>query len=231
MPDGWLLPFLVHKFSSAQIEFIEKLFHYGLSGAGRIAFPLFCFLLAEGFYYTKNKKRYFSLMALFSLLSEIPFDLAFFGEITREMGTFPFYFKYQNVFFTLFLGLCALWCIDNVKIKSDKLFTKIISIVLKTVCVLALCQIATFICSDYKYRGILFIVGFYLSRKNKLLQATLFLIIYAFVYRTTPSIFILFSAIILFLYNGKRGTLNLKYFFYFFYPIHLLLIYLLSLVV
>lgn len=231
MPNGWLLPFLIHNFSRSQIEFIEKIIRYGLSGAGRIAFPLFCFLLAEGFHYTKNRKRYLTLMAVFSLLSEIPFDLAFFGEITREMGTFPFYFKYQNVFFTLFLGLCALWCIDNVKIKSNKPFAKIISIVFKTLCVLSICQIATIICSDYKFRGILFIVGFYLTRKNKLIQTTLFLVIYALVYRATPSVFILFSAIILFLYNGKRGTLKLKYFFYFFYPVHLFLIYLLNLAI
>ncbi len=230
MASGWLSAFIYPVFSQPQIQFLEKLIHYLFSGAGRIAFPLFCFLLAEGFCHTKNKKRYFVLMAVFALLSEIPFDLAIFGNISKETGTFPFYFKYQNVYYTLFLGLCALWCVDNVRIKSDKSIAKIISIALKIVCVLALCGVATYICADYKYRGVLFIVGFYVMRKNRVLQIILFLLIYSLLYKTVPSIFVIFSAFILLLYNGKRGTLKLKYFFYFFYPAHLILIYLISLI-
>ncbi len=230
MPDGWLVPVLSQSFSPAQVKFAEKLVNYAFYGAGRIAFPLFCFLLAEGFYYTKSRKRYLSLMAVFSLLSEIPFDLAFFGEATKILGTFPFYFGYQNVYFTLFLGLCALWCIDNVKIRSDKPYANTLSIVLKTLCVFALSRLATLICADYQFKGVLFIVAFYLMRKSRVHQALLFLVVYTLSYRAFPSVFILFSTLILCLYNGKRGTLNLKYFFYFFYPVHLLLIYLLSLV-
>lgn len=230
MPNGWLSGFISPAFSQSQIGFLEKLINYLFTGAGRIAFPLFCFLLAEGFYYTKNKKRYFALMAAFALISEIPFDLAIWQNISKAMGTFPFYFGYQNVYFTLFLGLCALWCVDNVKIKSDKYITKIISILLKTACVLVLCGVSAYICADYQYRGILFIVGFYVMRKNRVLQIILFLLIYSLLYRTIPSIFIILSSLILLLYNGKRGNLNLKYFFYIFYPAHLFLIYLMTLI-
>ena len=169
-------------------------------------------------------------MAAFALISEIPFDLAIWQNISKTMGTFPFYFGYQNVYFTLFLGLCALWCVNNVKIKSDKHIAQIISIILKTACVLALCGVSTYICSDYKYRGILFIVGFYVMRKNRVLQIVLFLLIYSLLYKTIPSIFIIFSSFILLLYNGKRGELNLKYFFYIFYPAHLFLIYMITLI-
>ncbi len=231
MTNGWLTPVLGSVLGPHYTAFAEKLVRYILSGTGRIALPLFCFLLAEGFYYTKNRKRYLALMAIFALLSEIPFDLAFFSNLTKALGTFPFYFGYQNIYFTLFLGICALWCIDNAEIKSGKPVAGIFSVLLKLLCVLVICIIATLICSDYKYRAILFIVGFYLMRKNKLLSAIVFLLIYALSYRTIPSVFILFSAVILLFYNGERGKLNMKYFFYFFYPVHLLLLHLLSLVI
>ena len=67
---------------------------------GRLAFPLFCFLLVEGFVHTHNVKGYLGRLVLFGILSEVPFDLAFFRT--------PFYPGAQNVYWTLALGVLAM---------------------------------------------------------------------------------------------------------------------------
>ena len=85
-----------------------------LRAIGRIAFPIFCFLLVEGFLHTRNVKKYLIRLFIFALVSDVPFDLAFFGEIGLN---------HQNVFFTLLLGVLALACIDYVKKKDYQTFT------------------------------------------------------------------------------------------------------------
>lgn len=81
---------------------------------GRIGFPLFCFLLVEGFVHTRNKQKYALRLGIFALVSEIPFDLAFHGE--------AFYFGYQNVFFTLLIGFLVMWAFEFIgdKLKGKK---------------------------------------------------------------------------------------------------------------
>lgn len=181
---------------------------------GRVAFPIYCFLLVEGFMHTKNQVKYALRLLLFAFISEVPFDLLFQGK--------AFAFSYQNVFFTLFFGMLAIMGMDWAANHNHT------SLVLKALlfCGSAgLCMAAAdFMITDYGMYGVICIVVMYLFRNNKELQIAV-----------SSCSFILFlqemaapyAYISIALYNGKRGW-NLKYFFYLFYPCHLLFLYLLS---
>lgn len=191
---------------------------------GRMAFPIFCFLAAEGFVHTRSRIRYMGLMLIFAVISEIPFDLAFFSAVSEQQGTFPFWFDAQNVFFTLFFGLAALCFIDKFE------FTDIKSILLSIAGTAAVLFAAWLAKCDYSCKGVLFILGFYIFRKNRLLQITVFLAVYLLTSGGNPNICILLACFAILLYNGQRGRVRSKYFFYLFYPIHLAVLYVLSVI-
>lgn len=171
---------------------------------GRISFPIFCFLLVEGALHTRNQYKYAVRLFLFSILSEIPFDLAVFQE--------PFNWNYQNVFFTLFFGLCVLigWSWIRGHSRMDYLLRGL---------VLAAGMLLAFLFkTDYGAFGVFFIAILYGFRENKFYRNILGAIIISFEI-TAPLAFILIH-----FYNGKRG-ISLKYIFYLFYPVHLLFLY------
>lgn len=178
---------------------------------GRISFPIFCFLLVEGFLRTKNLKKYLSRMALFALLSEIPFDLVFAAT--------PVYWGYQNVMITLLIGMLAMY---GCKIIEEKIPDKMGQFVACCACFAVGAAVAEFLKVDYGAKGILPIMVLYLLRHFKLYQMLGGAL--SFVWELPAPLSFLFISC----YNGKRG-MKMKYFFYLFYPAHLLVLYLICL--
>lgn len=173
---------------------------------GRMAFPIYCYLLVEGFLHTTDVKKYLTRLGLFALLSEIPFDLAITGKVLE--------FGHQNVFFTLFLGLVSIWVVDFIQKKR----LPVTGYVVVFICLCTAWMLKT----DYAYTGVLVIIVMYLLRRKKVLAflagCGLLLLFYG-----TGELPALVGIIFVALYNGRRG-LNLKYFFYLFYPVHLALL-------
>jgi hypothetical protein len=172
---------------------------------GRISFPIFCFLLVEGFIHTRNVKKYAGRLFLFALISEIPFDLGLAGTFVD--------LSFQNVYFTLFIGLITLMGLKHFK---DNLLFQMLTI-------FAGCIAAVLLKTDYDMTGILMIVVLYMFRFNKKLQTALggFMAVMESMANYGAAIL---AFIPIYLYNGERGKWNLKYLFYWFYPVHILIL-------
>lgn len=209
---------------------IYDFIRFRLYHVGTIAFPLFCFLLVEGFLHTRSRKRYMGLMGLFALISELPFDIGFFRELAERDGTFPFYWKYQNVFFTLFLGLLALSCMEHFSSQSGKQASRRKALLLQTGSAAVIALAADLIRCDYGAMGILFIAAFYVCRKNRIYQVLLFFVTHILVTNEQPSLYLFLACLIILLYNGQRGKRKWKYIPYVFYPAHITVLYLVTLV-
>lgn len=164
-------------------------------------------------------------MLIFAIISEIPFDIGFFANYAMQEGTFPFYWSYQNVFFTLFLSLICLACVEHFSSKSELRNDRIRATALQTISVVVIAMIAEVTCCDYGLMGIIFVAVFYVCRKNRVYQVLMFLLAYMIFTGNQPTIFVLLACAILLLYNGKRGKLKLKCSVYVFYPVHILMLY------
>lgn len=180
---------------------------------GRIAFPVFAFLIAEGFIHTKSRYRYFFTLLGFAVISEIPWYL-----LNSADGT-------HNVMFTLALGVATLMFLENLLQRS---------LVLGFLWTLGMAELASWLGVDYEWRGILLIVILYLFNRHG----------HSFPYSKGMQFFCTFALImhygvigavmacmILYLYNGTRGFVQgniAKYGFYAFYPVHLLLMHIIS---
>lgn len=171
---------------------------------GRLAFPIYCFLLVEGAMHTSDIRKYEIRLFLFALLSEIPFDLAFYTRVD---------FKHQNVFFTLFLGVVV---VEQFQKEGKKLYSVLIFIVAAF--------LAEFLRMDYGAAGIIFIMLFYLMYRYTIAKQAAFAAMNFLLYGISVQAYAGLAAFPMLLYNGKRGA-SIKYFFYLFYPAHLLAIY------
>ena len=160
---------------------------------GRVAFPIFCFLLVEGFLHTHDVKKYAMRLGLFA-------------------------FNYQNVFFTLFIGLLTMIAYRAVEEKEE--WGQAWKVILYILIVAAGMALAYFLKTDYAEKGVFCIMVLYIFRKKKMWQ--LIAGCASFIWETPA----LFGFIPIAFYNGTRGW-KMKYFFYIFYPAHLLILYLL----
>lgn len=188
---------------------------------GRIAFPIFAFQVVQGYIHTHNVKKYALRLFIFAFISQIPFMLF--------LSTF-YDSYYLNIFFTLFLGVICLYGFDKIKNRY-----------LGVLFAILICVVGHFIQVDYGVYGIAVIFLFYVFSKifanQKLLMCFTFVLVTTIKY--LPDILsypiasyvyiscIIFTCIALIpicIYNGKQGP-KIKYLFYTFYPVHLLVLY------
>ncbi len=183
---------------------------------GRFAFPIFSFQIVQGYLHTKNFKKYLLRLLIIALISQLPYQLYF-----NTTGL--------NVLFTLILGLICIYIYEHF-FKINK-FLSIISILS------ILCISEVFEC-DYSYYGVCIILSFYIFRNKTVPMSLSFIILTLIYYILTYKNLLFIEAVWLFsfcisslipclLYNGKQGP-KIKYLFYLFYPVHIVVLLLLT---
>ena len=179
---------------------------------GRISFPIFAYLIVEGFIHTSNFKKYVTRIVVFGFISEIPFDLMVSGKVID--------FKHQNVFFTFAIGLMMLYFIkkNTVLILNNAFLIMgiLFSVVLMT---------------DYSIYGIGLIYIFYVFKYD--IAAMFCLSTLVSLISGGAQSYAAIATLFLFFYNGERGSYipnnkYVKYIFYAFYPLHMLVLILLK---
>lgn len=203
-----------------------------LSNIGRLAFPIFAFLIAEGFRRTGNVKHYILRIFLFALLSEVPFDFFYGGS--------AFYPVHQNVLFTFFIALCLMAGVEKVRRKGSPWRTAlalggamVLGTVLGTVCMV-----------DYYGAGVLTVLVFYAFSGRRWWNAIFqFCALYyinvvllggyqipvslgGFSFEIPQQGLALLSLVPIWLYRGRQGPHSewWRWFCYAFYPTHLALL-------
>ena len=197
-----LVPLLTKLFQFLKVPFTPYVL---LRGIGRIAFPIFCFLLAEGARHTRSWKRYAGSLLLFALVSEIPFNLFNSGSLQ---------FARQNVFFTLFLGYLGILALERVR---EHPFLASLTLAMLGV-------VSCFLQADYGWAGYLFILLLYLLARQPAVQ------LFSGVALLGWPVGVALAFPLMNLYNGKRGFIRgpvWKYLYYGIYPVHLTLLWLL----
>ncbi|MGN0368482.1 MAG: TraX family protein [Wujia sp.] len=186
---------------------------------GRLAFPIFIFLLVEGYSHTRNPRRYIVRLLLFAGISEIPFDLAFRISSRKARQGVWIDTSAQNVFFTLAIGLAAIHMIKQVQERYGK---KGKSIAIQMVVIVLTALLAELLHTDYAAAGVLAIIVAYYTKELSVRQRTIFFCI-PLVIASPLEVAAVVDSCFFRRYNGTRG-LSLKWVFYLFYPLHLLVL-------
>ncbi len=194
-------------------------FYNLLRAVGRLSFPIFAFLLTEGYVHTKSFSKYFLRLLVLAVISEIIYDYVFYERFI--------YLGANNIFFTLALGLFTLFLLDKSRclVKryfKDKIDLIIILPITYLLIVVIMGLIAEFLSFSYGMLGILIISFFYLFKNNFLLMV-ISVSISTLILGEPMQYFSLFSLILIYFYNKKLGK-KCKMFFYLYYPLHILVL-------
>lgn len=236
---------------------------------GRLAFPIFCWMIAEGAQHTHSMPKYIARLAIFAFVSTPPYNLVH--------GAAWYSFDTLNIFFTLLFGLLAIGSIQNLAPWTFRKLGKTALAKNKKACIffgipfcIALYFAAYALHTDYRGYGVAAILIFYLLRRRQpaawISFALLTFICYDLVFLWfNPEMNVSFvtvemnpydiikhklwegkyllkfinsrqmiatlAFIPITLYNGQKGQNGTKYLFYFFYPLHLILIWLIQLLI
>lgn len=247
--DHAAMTLMSHNYASTDI-------YTALRAIGRLAMPIYCFMIVQGMLHTRNVFKYMMRLFICAVVSEIPFNLAlnagygvspgqyviydseFFLTLARKMGSFSVILHpdSQNVLWTLLIGLFCIYIFETLRNSGKK-----IRYVLDPLLFVGMYVLADFLMTDYGGLGVLLIVSFYLCRNIKIgdvdISSAVALVVFNAIYfilsSSTGELYSLVAIAPLMLYNGKRGLSNnvVKYGFYAFYPVHLTLLYLISLLI
>lgn len=182
---------------------------------GRLAFPIFAYTTSEGYTYTRNRLRYFLTIFLYGCVLQICYSL-----FTTDL--------YMNIFITLSLSLISIFTVNKFRNNPTRINAMILLIVICFIFTVTDILPHVFIgfTVDYGFFGVLLpVFGYIGNSKNDKLLLFSFGLLCLNIYLGQIQWFSLLSLPLIVLYNGKRGTRHLKWFFYAYYPLHLLLIY------
>jgi hypothetical protein len=196
-------------------------FPFWFRGIGRLAWPIFAYLLAEGFRHTKAREKFLMRLLAFAVISEIPYDIVFGNDIN--------FFANTNIFYTLFLGGMAICLCERLKERRGWQTMAVIGAVLPTA------VLAEILSVDYGGMGVLFIFAMYAIKSNTprliafvaftLSQFIPLVMAYSLgIEIPTRYLFMIPFALaaipLIALYNDERGK-QAKWLFYVAYPAHL----------
>jgi len=184
---------------------------------GRICAPIMFYSLSKGYVFTKNKFRYGLNLLLFAIISQVPYSL-FNSDLF-------FNYKNYNVIFALFLGFMCLLIVDKIRLKLIKYSLVVLCFTLSVFC-------------DYAFIGIAFVLLFYMLRNSKYkyliynIMSVIYILIHLAIYRNLMILLIMLGLFLvtplIYFDNGQKGKYNLKYLFYFFYPIHFIILFIIK---
>lgn len=238
---------MIRQYSAAgyETDIMSRVYSAGRA-VGRVSFVLFAYLTVEGFIHTRSRIKYMLRLMLFAVVSEVPFDLAFAGQVV-EFGS-------QNIFFTLLISVLVLtvweWIEKSVRMMrcteaQRDIYRHMCIVVFRSMqigVVLLGCSAAYFLRTDYKYMGVMLIFTFYILRNYPFyvkivpVACVMFLGIWsinlqrywgiytiAYLFRfSMRELYGLFAFVPIALYDGTKGRQLPKVVCYGFYPVHLL---------